>query len=226
MSRILSPSSLALLSFIAFALLICAPGEARPASPLLAPSDRFLRAFYDTDPSDFLGRFVDDNAVEVDETMMQQRLCSQYITSHVIDAGDVSFDELFRATPNAALSAGLQNLLRLGVRISAINAIRVRYTLHKKMVASIADPAAYDACCKAALDPCTRRYVSAYLMGSGATYILTNMSTRRNIVPTFLPDISTGSINLPGQIVEDGRVWHRGVFFPKPVYFAFQLSGS
>lgn len=185
----------------------------------------FLRSSYDADPSNWLGRFVADDATEADDSAASESTCRKYIKPEVIDAGDVFYDEFFNATANAGLTAGLQKIISLGASVSNSKTIRVRYTLSKKMVAKITDPTAYDACCKAAPDQCTKRYIGEYLMGTGATYI--GAEKKRGMKTGVQAGIGIPGLDVnvfPELEVTADQAWYRGTTFTKPVYFAFKLT--
>ena len=185
----------------------------------------FLRSSYDTDPSNYLGRFVADSTVEADDSATAESVCRQYIQPDVKDAGEVFYDEFFNATNAASLTAGLQKIISIGASVSNSKTVRVRYTLTKKMIARITDPAAYDACCKAAPDQCTKRYIGEYLMGTGATYI--GAEKARGMKAGIKAGIGIPGLDVnifPELEVTNEQAWYRGTTFTKPVYFAFKLT--
>ena len=188
---------------------------------VVAPSNMFLRNAFDTDPSMYLGRFIPDDALVVDESSAMPLTCSQHITYREIGGGGVIYDEYFNASTEAAARVGVPVIAGVGGTVGAgaesSSVVRIRYELVNKMVAEPSDPGAFEACCKQAPDQCTGRYVGEFLSGKGAVwYASANQAGGKG----------GGTYEGIGAEVEvkNGVAWERSIEFPNPVYFAFKTT--
>ena len=182
-----------------------------------APANLHLRNAFDTDPSLYLGRFVPTDAASIDESSAMQLTCSQHITYKAIGGGGVVYDELFNASSEAALHIGVPLTANLNASGGRTAVVRVRYELTDKMVAVLDDPAAFEACCKAAPDQCTTEYIGEFLAGKGSVYYEVSQGAGGDA--SGMTPQGTGDIE-----IKSGVAWKRSVEFPNPVYFAFKTT--
>ncbi len=185
--------------------------------PTVQPSkDIYLRSAFDTDPSTYIGRFLPEGGV-VDESSSVSTRCSEHIGYRSVGGGNVQYDELFEASTQAAIKVGMPDVLGVGLGASGGRVVRIQYQLAQKMVAEIEDPAAFEACCQAAPDQCTSRYVAEFFEGTGAVYYALGVEGS--------VEVSTVAEGIVGGIdVGHGMAWARSIEFPEPVYFAMKTA--
>lgn len=189
-----------------------------PVGPTVAPpANVFLRNSFDTDPSRYVGRFVADSEVAIDESNSIPRACSRYVTSSVIEAGGTEREELFRSSSSAAASVGVPVVASGDASGAREAAILIKYTETKKVVSSIADPAGFATCCADSGNQCSGRYISEFIEGTGEIYY--SLGTEAQL------KASGGYQSLAASVeVKNGMVWQRATRFTNPVYFAFKVS--
>ncbi|MBN2798553.1 MAG: hypothetical protein JXX28_05340 [Deltaproteobacteria bacterium] len=186
-----------------------------------APTNMWLRTGFDTDPSGYLGRFVSPGTASLDETAAMPLSCSQFISYKKVDGGGVRYDQYYNASSEAAANVGVPVLAGMGgavgAQASASQVVRIAYELTGKMVADIADPAAFEACCKQAADQCTDLYLGEFIEGRGAIYYASSQDASAHAGGTYQ---GVGA----ETNVKDGVAWHQSIEFPNPVYFAFKTT--
>ena len=206
---------LTLLSFLA-----CAP-KGFVTKQLLNPqtqSNFHLRKIYDQDPSDFIGRFVDDEATGVDDSAARTTECSKYITFRVVGAGGVEYDEVYNAS--SSVMGGLQIPAGFEIKVGASTTlgVRAKYVATNKMVADIRDPVNFDACCRKKKSNCTKRFISEFVEGQGDMWVA--IDTYKGIKALDkLKAIIPANIEAAGQYA-----WAQSRKFPNPVYFAMSVT--
>jgi hypothetical protein len=201
-------------------LLACAGRGGVPNGPSAAPTANvFLRNSFDTDPSVYLGRFVPRNAVELDEGSAMPLACTQYVTHRFIEGGGVKITETMSVSTEVAARIGVPVVASTAGSGSRTGEVKVEYTLTGKMVAEVADPAAFNDCCKAQPDQCTDRFVGEFLQGTGTVY---REEARSVDVAGKGTDPQSG---VNGQAaVSHQKQWAQAIEFPNPVYFAFKVT--
>ncbi len=185
----------------------------------------FVRNAFDTDPSPYQGRFVprDAGPLEVDDAAAMQTRCSEYITYREVDGGNVEYDEYFNASTGVSASLGLPKLtsqiaeLGASVDYGSGAVARVRYTLTRKLVATIEDPDAFAECCETVPGGCTDRYLGEFLEGTGEIFHFSG----REVGVGAHGGVKGVSL---GVEVKDGVEWNRAVQFPEPVFFAMKVT--
>lgn len=191
-----------------------------PQSMTLSPSANVhLRNSFDTDPSSYLGRFVPDGAAHLDETSAMSLTCSQHISYRRVEGGGVRYNELLEISSAASARLGIPVVASGSGSASSDRVIRVSYELTGKFIGEVTDHAAFESCCKASPDQCTRRYIGEFIEGTGAIYHQVANSAQGQGAGT---DPSSG---INGEFeFSHGVQWQRGVEFPNPVFFAFKVS--
>ena len=188
-------------------------------------SNFFVRNAFDTDPSPYLGRFVDEEtpALNIDDTSAMQTACSDMISYAEVGGGGVQYDEYFNASTNVAASLGIPLLSATGfeagakVGYSGGSVVRVRYTLTRKMIATIDDPEEFAECCEEGPGRCTNLYLGEFIEGTGELYHYTGSGTGVRA--------GAGARGVEvGVEVKDGVAWSRSISFPNPVFFAFKTT--
>jgi hypothetical protein len=112
---------------------------------------------------------------------------------------------------------GIPEILGVGLGGGGGRVVRIQYALDNKLVAEIEDPAAFEACCQAAPDQCTSRYVSEFFEGTGAVYYAVGAEGSAEI--STVAEAVTGGLE-----VSHGVAWQRSIEFPEPVYFAMKTT--
>lgn len=185
---------------------------------VVAPSNLFLRSSFDADPTIYAGRFVPEGVAVPDETAAMRMTCSEHLHVTRIDGGGVQYDELFNANSDAALRVGVPLVASATVGATSAAVVRVKYELTEKMVVSASDPAAFEACCKAAADQCTATYIGEFIAGKGSVFYAASHGG----------GVKADGIHTSGASgdleVKGGVAWQRSVEFPNPVFFAFKTT--
>ncbi len=195
-----------------------APDQVGPT--VSAPAHVHLRNSFDTDPSVYLGRFVPAGTTDLDETAAMPLTCSAQLEARTVGGGGVTYDETFLASQSAALRIGVPGIASASAGASRGAVVRVRYELVEKMIATPTDPGAFEACCKAAPDQCTDRYIGEFLSGTGTVYYEVSEEAGGGVeVPATAAAGADGEVEL-----KHGTAWKRAIEFPNPVYFAFKTT--
>jgi hypothetical protein len=208
--------------FLAAALLAsaCATRGGVPSGPSAAPtSNVYLRNSFDTDPSIYLGRFVPRGAADLDEGSAMPLACTQFVTHRFIEGGGVKFTEQMSVSTEIAARIGVPVVAAAQGSGSRTGEVKVEYTLTGKMVAEVADPAAFNECCKAQPDQCTDRFVGEFLQGTGTVY---REEARSVDVAGKGTDPQSGVSG--SAAVSHDKQWAQAIEFPNPVYFAFKVT--
>ena len=191
-----------------------------PTAPSLAPSHNvYLRTGFDTDPSPYLGRFLPEGLAELDESSGMQLACSEHISWRYVKAGGVQTTEVLHTSLDTRAGLGMAGVGAVSAGVEHTRAVRVSYTLTGKMVSTIDDPAAFDACCKAQPDQCTTRMLGEFLQGTGSVDV--EVARGSGVDAEALSLVRPVSA---GVHVADGVAWRRAVVFSEPVYFAFKAT--
>jgi hypothetical protein len=198
----------------------CAGRGGVPNGPSAAPSSNvYLRNSFDTDPSIYLGRFIPRNATDLDEGSAMPLSCTQHVTHRFIEGGGVKITETMSVSTEVAARIGVPVVASATGSGSRTGEVKVEYVLTGKMVAEVADPAAFNECCKAQPDQCTDRFVGEFLQGTGAVY---REEARSVDVGAKGTDPSSG-VSGAGAVSHD-KQWTQAIEFPNPVYFAFKVT--
>jgi hypothetical protein len=190
----------------------------QPAS-LVSSSSIWLRNTYDTDPSIYVGRFIAPGVTDLDESNTMVLACSKHITAKFIDGGGVDYTEDMHVSTQLALRLGMPVVASGSAGFEANRTAKAQYKLTGKLVAEIADPDAFAACCKAQPDQCTDRFIGEFIQGTGTL----QHSAERNF------DVEGQGTNPSNGLSGEGGVsrsaeWQRAAEFPNPVYFAFKIN--
>lgn len=192
--------------------------DAAPAS-VVSSSSVWLRNSFDTDPSAYIGRFIPAGISDLDESNAMTLACSKHIGSRFVDGGGVSWTENLNVSSAVGARLGIPLVASASGSHSSSRTAKAQYTMTGKMVAVIADPDAFAACCKSQPDQCSDRYIGEFIQGSGAILHEAARSTQ----------LSGSGTNPSSGISGSGEVgstasWQRAAEFPQPVYFAFKVS--
>ncbi len=184
----------------------------------------YVRNGFDTDPSEYLGRFVPADAVtlNVDDAMASRTACSEFIEHKYIGGGGVQYDEYFNASTSVSASLGIPLVsqafdLGADVGYAGGSVVRVKYTLTGKMVATVDDPEGFAICCEEGAGRCTDLYLGEFLEGTGEIYHLAGHGTG------VKAGVGVKEVEVAAE-VKDGLQWSRSITFPNPVYFAFKTT--
>ena len=207
-------------ALVALALLAGCPKPAAPTSLSVVPtSNVHLRTSFDTDPSDYLGRFLPEGLDELDESNGMSLACSAHISWRFIDGGGVQTAEVLHASSGVRARLGVPLVGHAEGGAGAQEAVRVAYTLTGKMVSTIDDPAAFAACCKAQPDQCTDRMVGEFIQGTGTVFLEASQGAGLEA------EVSDPRALVDGELsVSHGVAWRRAAVFDNPVYFAFKAT--
>lgn len=221
-----------------FVLVYCASGDAQAKKKSRVPEELqaliervsagranfFVRNGFDTDPSEYIGRFVpvDASTLEVDDAMASRTACSEFIETRYVGGGGVQYDEYFNASTAVAASLGIpmaSQAFDLGVDVGyqGGSVVRVRYTLTGKMIATVEDPDGFAICCEEGAGRCTDLYLGEFLEGTGEIFHLAGQGTG------VKAGVRVKGVDAAAE-VKDGLQWSRAIAFPNPVYFAFKTT--
>lgn len=213
-------SLLALLGTLGIAPLAgCKHAISNQTASLVSSSSLWLRNTYDTDPSIYVGRFVPPGVTDLDESNTMVLACSKHITTRFIDGGGVDYSESMYVNTQLALRLGMPVVASGSAGYEASRMAQANYKLTGKLVAEIADPEAFAACCKAQPDQCTDRFIGEFIQGVGSLH----HSAERNV------DLEGQGTNPSTGLSGEGGIsrsaeWQRAAEFPNPVYFAFKVN--
>ncbi len=184
--------------------------ELTPQSPV----NRYIPTSFGADPTPYLGRFVPDGTPrnEIDETMASKLTCSQYLKIVRVNGAGMESREEVTLSAAAAASLGLGGI-GATARGAASRQALMSYRLKEKWIADVADPAAFEACCRSAPDQCTSSYVGEFLVGTGKLSICDSASVSAEGGVAGLGAQANGS-----QRRCDDRI------FAEDVAFAFKLT--
>ena len=182
-------------------------------------SNFYIRTAFDKDPSIFLGRFVAEDALVIDESAARKTECSKYISYTIVDAGNVDYDEVMNASSTVALGLKIPGTqLSSNVGAGGGMGIRASYTMTSKMIADITDPVAFDACCRKTDGNCSTRFIGEFIAGTGKLWSahseyagLKKLGKLQKANPFELE--ASGDFN-----------WSKSRSFNNPVYFAFKIT--
>lgn len=219
LSRTLPLTSISLLSLVLLTGACAGKAISNQTASLVSSSSVWLRNTYDTDPSIYVGRFVPPGVTELDESNAMVLACSKHITTRFIAGGDVDYTEDMYVSTQVALKIGLPVVASGSVGYDHNRTAQARYKLTGKLVAEIADPDAFAACCKEQPDQCTDRFIGEFIQGVGSLH----HGAERNV------DLQGEGTNPQTGISGEGGVtrsaeWQRAAEFPNPVYFAFKVN--
>jgi hypothetical protein len=180
----------------------------------------FLRAGFDADPSDYIGRFINDDVAtnDIDETKGVETTCSQYIEYKEVRAGG-TYDEVYQASTSAGASLGVAPVAQAagtsgnasaGMEDSAV--VRVQYQLTKKMRGTKTPE--YQSCCRENINGCSGRYLAEFWSGTGEIYQFVG-SQQQMQADASAPATADGSVEY-----KNGAAWKRAMSFDD-LYFAF-----
>jgi hypothetical protein len=186
---------------------------------LASSSSVWLRNTYDTDPSIYVGRFVPPGVTELDESNAMVLACSKHITARFIDGGGVDYTEDLHVSTQVAVKIGMPVVASGSAGYQHSRTAQARYKLTGKMVAEIADPDAFAACCKAQPDQCTDRFIGEFIQGTGSLY----HNAARDIDLEGKGTNPTSGVSGEGGISRSAE-WERAAEFANPVYFAFKVN--
>lgn len=186
-------------------------------APPISDNGYQVRAGFDTDPSDKIGRFFTPGQPVTNDTQAMELACSKYITPKIVDAGGVVYDEYFSSSSEASAKIGIPAALRASGAAGQQTLVRVRYELLHKMTWEINDAQAFEKCCLAAPNQCTDRYVGEFLEGTGKVFYA--MGTTAELKTQGITTAALAEFEM-----KDGRYWRSSLEFPRPVYFAFSVS--
>lgn len=190
--------------------------------PTVVPeTTMFLRNAFDADPTDYIGNFVMQDGVPPipDESNAAPLTCSRFVTWAAKDGGGVHYTETFAATASASLKVGVPPFAAGSASAQAGTEVLIDYTLTKKWVPVVSDPAGFSACCAQYPSECKPWYVGEFIGGTGKIYYAKSSSSKggAHVVTTQVgADV----------LVSGGKEWVRGFEFPNEVAFAFKLRRS
>lgn len=173
----------------------------------------FMRASFDDDPSNYIGRFLPDSLKpeEVDENQGVTTRCSDFITYKEVGASG-SYDEYYNSSTTAGGSVGVPGVASASAQAGQGSTVRVRYDLQKKMRAEIADKEGFEKCCAAA--GCPAFIIGEFYKGTGEMYQAVGAQAGfdgEGMTPEVMGEVS----------FKDEVAWRRSNKF-QDVYFAFR----
>ena len=183
----------------------------------------YLRTGFDSDPSDFIGRFISDDvpADMIDENRGRQTRCSQFIEFREVRAGG-TYDEIYRASRSAGATLDVASIAEVaGVRgdmsggTEEAAAVRVKYELTRIMRGSPTEE--YWDCCDRNVGQCSGRYLSEFRAGTGTIYQM--LGSQKALEAGVVVPATVGT-----EVVYENEVaWQRTMEF-EDLYFAFAVA--
>lgn len=176
----------------------------------------FIRASFDDDPSDFLGRFLPEGIAPeaIDETAARlSSRCAKHLTSRTMNASG-SFEQTFNASSGVKGSLGVKPFGAISASHGADSGLLVKYKMTKKMVVAVKDADAFAQCCEAAPGECTSRMIGEFWYGTGTVSQFAGKQT------DVEGNVSKGKVDA-GFSYKDGWAWKRVSEF-EDAYFAFR----
>ena len=201
------------------------PDEVPSTVDITPRKNVYLRAGFDADPSDYVGRFVDDDvpANEIDETKAVQTKCSKHIEYKEVRAGG-TYDEVYKASKNAGASLGVSPIPQAAGASGEASAgmkkesvVRVEYKLTKKM-RGVKTPDYYE-CCRSNVNGCSGRYLSEFWAGTGEVYQYVG-SEKGFKANANVPATAKGDVEY-----KQGAAWKKAMTFDD-LYFAFTTADA
>ena len=207
------------MSLILSLFLSCGPKTPKPQTMSAAPPGNvYIRNSFDLDPSSYIGRFLTDGEVGLDESTAMSTQCSAFIEHRFVEGGGVRYNELLDVSNTVGAKIGVPIVAKVNGSYGKTSKVLVQYELTGKMLSEITDPQGFTECCKTNPEQCTRRYIGEFIQGKGA--IFTEVSKEASAQGEGL-DPSSGVKG--GLTYSHGTNWQRGIEFPNPVYFAFKF---
>ncbi len=188
-----------------------------PAMANIAPvTNLYLRNAFDTDPSAYVGRFIQDGLSDLDEAASMTTSCSGFVTYREVGGGNVTYDEVMSASSAAAGRIGVPAIMGVGASAGTTSVVRVHYTLTRKLIGEIQDPDGFRACCLQTEDRCTERYVGEFMEGTGEIYYA--LGRALDFQGKAAASKVTGEISYHKE-----TAWQQAIQFESPVFFAFKV---
>lgn len=195
-------------------------GPAGPIRPEPPERSVFIRASFDQDPSDFLGRFLPDGipAENIDETAARvSSRCGKFLTTKTMKASG-SFEQTFNASDNVKGSLGVKPFGALNASTTGKAGLLVKYDMTEKMVVKVSDPDAFAQCCEAAPTECGALMIGEFWRGTGTVSQFAGRDNDAGIKG------SKGKVDAE-LTYKDGWAWKRVSSFTDS-YFAFRTAAG
>lgn len=196
---------------------IDAGGPVRPEAP---ERTVFIRASFDDDPSDLLGRFfpdsldpqdLDENAAKVGSR------CRKFLTTKKTKASG-EFEQTFNASRGVKASLGIKPFGAVSGGQSGETGLLVKYAMTEKMTVTAADQDGLAQCCAAAPAECGRLMIGEFWRGTGTVFQFAGKET--GVEATA----SKGKVDAEVSY-KDGWKWKRVSSFTD-AYFAFRTAAG
>ena len=184
----------------------------------LAPPDKsiFIRASFDQDPSDYLGRFLPAGiATEaIDETAARvSSRCGKYLKAKTVKASG-SYEQTFNASSGVKGSLGVQPFGKASAGSTGEAGLLVKYTMTEKMLVTVADADGFARCCESAPGECGERMIGEFIRGTGSVSENAGVDTSAEAGGSYKKVDAELSY-------KDGFAWKRVSTF-EDAYFAFR----
>lgn len=222
MSRVLALPLLAL----ALPLAACGsnpPKPEVPGSPINPdPPEKsvFIRASFDDDPSEFIGRFLPEGITQdrIDETAAKVGgRCGKFLAKKTVNASG-TFEQTFNASSGVRASLGVKPFGSIGGGTSSDSGLLVKYAMTKKMLVTVSDPDGLARCCESAPGECGAQMIGEFWFGSGT---VSQFAGRES---DLTANVSKGKVDADFSY-KDGWGWKRVSTFEN-AYFAFRTTAG
>lgn len=180
----------------------------------------FIRASFDDDPSDYIGRCLPNGlaAGRIDETAARAGgRCRRHLTHRVLNASG-TYEQTFNASSGVQGSLGVKPFGQITAGTTADAGLLVQYEITRKMVVSVGDADALAQCCEAAPHECGDQMIGEFWFGTGTISQFAGKAT----------EIAAGGekgVVKADLTIKDGWGWKRVTTF-KDAYFAFRLQAG
>lgn len=180
----------------------------------------FIRASFDEDPSDFLGRFLPEGTASeaIDETAARvSSRCAKYLSKKTMSASG-TYEQTFNASRGVKGSLGVKPFGSISGSHGADAGLLVKYQMTKKMIVTVADADGFAQCCEAAPGECSSWMIGEFWYGTGT---VSQFAGRQNEIGA---EVSKGKVDAEISY-KDGWAWKRVSTFEN-AYFAFRTAAG
>lgn len=201
----------------------CSGAPARPdasGGPVVPePPERsvFIRASFDDDPSDFIGRFLPKDlapeGIDENAAMIGGR-CGKFLDVKTVNASG-TFEQTFNASRGVQGSLGVKPFGSVNAGHTSDTGLLVKYQLKRKMNVTAPDPDALAQCCASAPEQCSDRMIGEFWYGSGSVSQFAGRADEASGSGMYKTADASVSI-------KDGWAWSRVSTF-EDAYFAFRV---
>lgn len=180
----------------------------------------FIRASFDDDPSEFIGRFLPDDLAQdrIDETAAKVGgRCGKFLSKKTVNASG-TFEQTFNASNGVKGSLGVKPFGSISAGTSSDAGLLVKYAMTKKMLVTVSDADGLARCCESAPAECGTQMIGEFWFGTGT---VSQFAGRESDISA---SVSKGKVDADFSY-KDGWGWKRVSSFEN-AYFAFRTTAG